>query len=209
MFTGLIERVGKIVRIQPLAPGKKFLISPGKDFETAAGDSVAVDGTCFTVTGRQGDSFWVEVSPESLSRSTIGKQRIGGKVNLERPLRPSDRLGGHFVLGHVDGIGSIKKLAKPAGFLEIEIEAERDLEKYLVEKGSIAVDGISLTINKVKGPVFSLMLIPETLKRTTLAEKKIGDPVNLETDIIGKYVERFLSRDRQGLTKERLREEGF
>ena len=113
------------------------------------------------------------------------------------------------MLGHIDGIGKIKKLSKKSGFQEMEIEASKDLEKYLVEKGSLAVDGISLTINRVSGPVFSIMLIPETLKRTTIGEKKVGTEVNLEADLLGKYVEKFIGKDKKGITLERLREDGF
>jgi len=209
MFTGLIERIGKIARLEPLGDGKIFLIDPGKGFEVSAGDSVALDGACFTVTEKSGNSFRVEVSSESLSRTTFKKKKAGARVNLERSLRLSDRLAGHFVLGHIDGIGKIKKLSKKGGFQEMEIEAPRELEKYLVEKGSIAVDGISLTINRVSGPVFSIMLIPETLKRTTIGEKKVGTEVNLEADLLGKYVEKFIGKDKKGITLERLREDGF
>ena len=211
MFTGLIERAGKIVRVQALAKGKKFLIDPGAEFEVSPGDSVAMDGACFTVVGREGDGFWVEVSGESLSRTTFEKKQAGEQVNLERSLRLSDRLGGHLVLGHVDGMGKIKKLKKSGEFVEIEIEAGKEVSDYLVGKGSVAVDGISLTVNGIKETVFSVMLIPETLKRTGLGAKRVGDTVNLESDIIGKYVARLLKRGRAGggLTLEKLTEEGY
>jgi riboflavin synthase len=211
MFTGLIERVGKIIRVQALAKGKKFLVDPGKEFEVSLGDSVAMDGACFTVVGREGDGFWVEVSAESLSRTTFEKKQSGDKVNLERSLKLSDRLGGHLVLGHIDGAGRVKRLEKSGEFVEVEIEAGKEVSDYLVEKGSVAVDGISLTVNALKGNCFSVMLIPETLKRTGLGAKRTGDAVNLESDIIGKYVARLLKKGRAGgaITLEKLIEEGY
>jgi riboflavin synthase len=209
MFTGLIERVGKILRIQALRKGKKFLIDAGAAFEVSEGDSVALDGACFTVTEKDVDSFWVEVSPESLGRTTFGKKKAGDRVNMERSLKLGDRLGGHMVLGHIDGIGKVKKISNRGEFQEMEIETRRGLEKYLVEKGSIAVDGVSLTVNQVSDLVFSVMLIPETLKRTTLGGKRAGDEVNLEFDILGKYVERLLRNEKKALSLERLQEEGF
>ena len=211
MFTGLIERIGKIVRVQALGRGKKFLIDPGDNFEAALGDSVALDGACFTVVSREGGNFWVEVSSESLARSSFEKKQAGAKVNIERSLRLSDRLGGHLVLGHVDGMGKIRKIQKGADFIEMEIEAPRQAAEFLVEKGSIAVDGISLTVNNLSGANFCILLIPETQKRTTLASKKTGDAVNLEADIIGKYVARLLKKGQgtKGLTFEKLLEEGY
>jgi len=211
MFTGLIERVGKIARVQALAKGKKILIDPGAEFEVSPGDSVAVDGACFTVVSQEGHSFWVEVSGESLSRTTFEKKQAGDQVNLERSLRLSDRLGGHLVLGHVDGMGRIKQLKKSGEFVEMEIESVKEVSDFLVEKGSVAVDGISLTVNGLKGTSFAVMLIPETLKRTWLSAKRVGDKVNLESDIIGKYVARLLKRGRAGgeITLEKLIEEGY
>jgi len=211
MFTGIIERIAKIVRIQPLGKGKKFLIDPGAKLEVSLGESIALDGACFTVVSLEGNNFWVEVSSESLSRTSFDKIQAGDQVNLERSLRLTDRLGGHIVLGHIDGIGAIKRIEQRGEFMEIEIEAPREVAGFLVEKGSIAVDGISLTINALSGQNFSAMLIPETLKRTTLAGKKTGERVNLEADIIGKYVARLLKKDKEakGLTLEKLIEEGY
>lgn len=209
MFTGLIERTGKILRIQPMGRGKKFLIDPGADFEVGLGDSVAIDGACFTVVEKVGNAFAVEVSSESLSRTTFPKKQVGEKVNLERSLRLGDRLGGHLVLGHIDGVGRIKRISRRGEFEELEIEASEAVAKYLVEKGSIAVDGVSLTVNLVSGSVFSVVLIPETLKRTTLGEKRVGAEVNLEADILGKYVEKFLSKGKKALSLEDLQGEGF
>jgi riboflavin synthase len=211
MFTGLIERTGKIIRIQPLARGKKLLIDPGEMFELKLGDSVALDGACFTVVRLEGNCFEVELSPESLEKTTFAGKQPGSKVNIERPLKLSDRLGGHLVLGHVDGVGRIVKARKNGEFVEMEIEAPGELADLLVEKGSVAVDGISLTANALSGSVFSVTLIPETLKRTCLGTKKVGETVNLETDIIGKYVARLLSKKPAsgGLSLEKLREEGY
>jgi len=211
MFTGLIERTGKILRVRPLARGKKLLIDPGDKFELALGDSVALDGACFTVVSREGNYFEVELSSESLEKTTFAQKQPGNKVNLERPLKLSDRLGGHLVLGHVDGVGKIITVRKSGEFLEMEIDAPAEVARLLVEKGSVAVDGISLTANALSGSAFSITLIPETLKRTSIGSKKIGESVNLEADIIGKYVARLLSKGAkpQGLTWEKLREEGY
>ncbi len=208
MFTGLIERVGKIVQLEAGAGGKKFCINAGKDFELNLGDSVSVDGACLTVIKIEGEKFWIEASPETLKKTTLSQKKVGGEVNLERALRLSDRLGGHFVLGHIDGVGRVRKKTRRGEFLELEIEAPSELGKYLIEKGSIAVDGISLTINQVQGNIFSVMLIPETLKRTTISQKKPGDKVNLEADIIGKYVEKLLQKT-PSLTIDKLKEEGY
>ncbi len=211
MFTGLIERTGKIIRVQAMAAGKKFLIDPGAGFEAGPGESIALDGACFTVVERTGDHFWVTVSSESLARTTFGKKSAEGLLNIERALKLSDRLGGHLVLGHVDGVGKVKKISKGAEFVEMEIEAPQEVAQFLVAKGSVAVDGVSLTVNKLEGGMFSVMLIPETLKRTTLSARKTGDEVNLEADIIGKYVARLLKKGQEtrGLTFEKLLEEGY
>jgi len=208
LFTGLIERKGKILQIESQRGGKKFCLSAGKDFELNPGDSVAIDGVCLTVIKIDGEKFWVEASPETLQKTTLSRKKPGEEVNLERALLLSERLGGHLVLGHIDGTGAVRKKTPQGEFLELEIEAPKEVEKYLIEKGSIAVDGISLTINQVRGNIFSVMLIPETLKRTTISQKNPGDKVNLEADIIGKYVEKFLQKA-PGLTIDKLKEEGF
>jgi riboflavin synthase len=144
-----------------------------------------------------------------MARSTLKEATPGRKVNLERALQATDRLGGHFVLGHVDGIGSLKEARREGEYLRVAVAPPPELLRYIVEKGSIAVDGVSLTVNGVDTSGFSLMLIPTTIAQTTLAEKRPGDKVNIETDIIGKYIEKFLAARSSGVTLEKLREEGF
>lgn len=213
MFTGLIETTGKVKEARRRGGMLELAIEPeAQGFELKPGDSVAVDGLCLTVVEWSGSSFQVEVSPESLQRSTLGELRVGARVNLERALRLSDRLGGHLVQGHVDGVGRVEEKRPEGEFVRLEISAPEEILRYLVEKGSVAVDGISLTVNGVSGRRFWVMLIPETLRRTTLGEKAVGRKVNLESDLIAKYVERLLGgrgAGSGGLTLERLREEGF
>lgn len=193
MFTGLIEDIGEIVQI-----GKKensFQLTIAAHFDLSSqeiGASIAVDGVCLTVveTGKQ--KFTVDVSPETLGRTTLQKKKRGDCVNLERALRISDRLGGHLVTGHIDGVGKIQSIEKKENFLIISIEAPQGISPYFIEKGSVGLDGISLTVNKVAGNTFSVNIIPHTARITTIGRKKVGDEINIETDIIGKYVKNFL-----------------
>lgn len=183
--------------------------------EKRIGESIAVNGVCLTAADWKGEVFSADVSSETLSRSNLGRLKIGERVNLERALRLSDRLGGHLVTGHIDGTGKIVKKDRFQGFFRLVIAFPHELGPYIIEKGSIAVDGISLTVNRVEGQTLELMIIPHTASRTTLGEKKTGDEVNLETDLIGKYVVHTLTRQ-QGLSKGAskvdehfLREHGF
>ena len=160
---------------------------------TKIGDSISVSGACLTATTIEGRSFSVDISPETLARSTFGKAKPGDRVNLERALRLSDRLDGHLVSGHIDGTGAIAGRQNFSNAIVIHIEAPESLCRYMIEKGSVAVDGISLTINTCKTSGFSVSIIPHTANQTTIGFKKTGDPVNIETDMIGKYVERFLT----------------
>ena len=217
MFTGLIERVGTVRRVSPRGQSSVLEIafgsSAGDAFDLKTGASVAVDGLCLTATTVTADAFTVDVSRESLSRSTLGAARAGAKVNLERALVFGDRLGGHLVSGHIDAVGRIEGKAADGDFSRVTISAPPEVLALTVEKGSIAVDGISLTVNGVEQDRFWMMIIPETLSRTTLGAKKPGDPVNLETDLIGKYVARLLAprldpqKDEALLKK--LKEEGY
>ncbi|OAG27846.1 riboflavin synthase [Thermodesulfatator autotrophicus] len=211
MFTGIVEGLGKIVKIVPLAKGRRFFILVPFDIsDTKLGDSIAVNGACLTVTTLEGDVFSVDVSPETLKRTTLGSFLVGEKVNLERALRVGDRLGGHLVTGHVDGVGQVIDRREQGDFIFYKIEVPRELSRYLVEKGSIAVDGISLTVNQVKDNVVELAIIPHTAKLTTIGFRKPGDTVNIEVDIIGKYVERLLKPYSQGtVTQEFLKLHGF
>jgi len=194
MFTGLIQEIGTVVIIQRrgtnvLVGVKANLALPGTDL----GDSIAIDGYCQTVVKLEKDIFFVQISPETISRTTAADLKTGQKVNLEPALRLSDRLAGHLVLGHVDGVGEISNIDDDGRFVVIKISAPDDIISLCVEKGSIAVDGISLTVNKVGKNHFEIGIIPHTLDKTTLGFKKVGSKVNLETDIMGKYAFRFLS----------------
>ena len=195
MFTGLIQAVGTIERIETVGPNRRLWIAgPAQEFDSlAAGESVAVDGACLTVEKIVGRRMEMFVSAETLARTTLGSRRAGDPVNLERSLALCDRLGGHFVLGHVDGVGRFLG-AQPRGedfWVQVEVPDQHCLP-YLVEKGSIAVDGISLTIAAVEGNRFSVAIVPYTWQRTTVSERRSGDLVNLEFDLIGKYVVRWL-----------------
>ncbi|MBW2356214.1 MAG: riboflavin synthase [Deltaproteobacteria bacterium] len=191
MFTGIIEGLGTIEAVQ----GRQLAISA--DFEldgTGIGDSIAVNGACLTVVRLDGRRFSVDLSPETAARTTLGRAAVAERVNLERALRLSDRLDGHLVLGHVDGIGTISGRRRQANALLVDIAVPEALARHLIEKGSVAVDGISLTVNRCNAGSFSVSIIPHTAQLTTVGFKPTGSPVNIETDIIGKYVEKFLKR---------------
>jgi riboflavin synthase len=197
MFSGMIEEMGvvKAVTRQPGSVRLAFLAKRILD-ELEVGESVAVNGACLTVTARQSDSFESDLSPETLQRTTLGQLSVGDGVNLERSLRYNGRVGGHLVSGHVDGIGRIRDRKPEGNTLLFSVEVPKELLRYCVAKGSIAVDGISLTINEVGDGVIRVSVIPHTAKATTLGLKQIDSMVNLETDLIGKYVEQLLMPDR-------------
>ena len=193
MFTGIIESLGTLTAIRPEARGKRLVIDSDVLFEgTRPGDSIAVNGACLTAVSLSGHRFEADVSPETLLKTTFGLAKIGDRVNLERALRFSDRIDGHLVSGHIDGMGTIQQRTSVDNAVIIAIGVPGALSRYLIEKGSVAVDGISLTINKCWEGGFEVSIIPHTAKWTTLPKKRQGDPVNIETDMIGKYVERFL-----------------
>ncbi len=193
MFTGLIQDVGQIQAIEPAGGGFRLTISTRLDLGSIkTGDSIAVDGVCLTVVGRSGAAFTAEVSPETLRRSTLASARQGFPVNLETALRMSDPLGGHLVSGHVDGTGEIREVIPEGNSWRYRFQAPRDISRYLIEKGSVAVDGISLTVAECGEEEFTASVIPHTARSTTLGKKKAGDRVNLENDLIAKYVEKFL-----------------
>ncbi len=198
MFTGIVSAIGKIVRIEPLAKGVRLTIAaPALDLtDVAIGDSIAHGGVCLTVISVDGDRYVVEVSKETLD-CTVGLDgSVGeGEVNLEKALRLADRLGGHLVSGHVDGVGEVLKFAPVGESHELVIRAPADLAKYIARKGSITVNGVSLTTNAVRGSEFSINLIPHTLAVTTLRHLHVGARVNLEIDLIARYVERMMSKD--------------
>lgn len=213
MFTGLVEGVGKITETRRLAEGLRLAVAPPFPVEELAlGESVAVSGACLTVVGIRGRAFEVDVSPETLARSTLSGKKMGDQVNLERALRLGDRLGGHLVTGHVDALGVLKKRREGPEHLELSFALPASLAPLVIEKGSIAVDGVSLTVNAVGDQAFTVNIIPYTARDTTLASLKVGDRVNLETDIIGKYVARLLAAyqpAKPGLTEELLARHGF
>lgn len=195
MFTGIIEELGTIKAIRSQSGGIRLSVEGKVVMEgMKTGDSVAVNGACLTVTEFNSSVFSTDVSRETVDKTGIGKLRVGDKVNLERPLRLSDRLGGHLVAGHVDAVGVIRGIINKGDATIFTIEAPKDVSKYLIYKGSVAIDGISLTVNEVQGIRFSVTVIPHTAGVTTLGFKKIGDTVNLEADMIGKYVERFINK---------------
>jgi riboflavin synthase len=193
MFTGIIEDQGIVKNIVKQAQAARLCIESKLPLhEFTLGDSIAVDGVCLTITSLMGKEFIADVSPETLQRTTLGAKRNNSKVNLERALRLSDRLGGHLVTGHIDGIAVIKSMTPVSNALQIDFSAPVHILRNLVEKGSVAIDGISLTVNQCTDLGFNVMIIPYTASHTTLEHKKPGEKVNIENDIIGKYVEKFL-----------------
>jgi riboflavin synthase len=193
MFSGIVEEMGAITVLGKTLAGTKLTILAAIVMgDLKIGDSVSVNGTCLTVISRSDRDFSVEVSPETLSVTTLGLLNPGTPVNLERAVRLNERIGGHLVAGHVDGIGVIRSRHQDANAIILAIEAPQHILRYCVVKGSITVDGISLTINDVNEKGFSVAIIPHTAKVTTLGLKQVNDPVNLESDLIGKYVERLL-----------------
>jgi riboflavin synthase len=194
MFTGLVQDLGRVTVVDATDEGVTLGVRTRLAGELAEGDSVAVDGVCLTATAIADGEFRAEVMHETLRRSSLGEAAAGSDVNLELPLRASDRLGGHIVQGHVDGLGSVRAL-RDEGFARlVEIAAPAELLRYVVEKGSIAVNGVSLTVVDAGPDWFSVSLIPETLERTTLGNAVPGTPVNLEVDVVAKYVEKLVAR---------------
>jgi len=221
MFTGLIETTGEVRRLDRAGEGARVEVAasfPDRGDLTRLGDSIAIDGVCLTVVAvraaGEGHVLTFEASHETLARTTLGARTPGDLVNIERALRLGDRLGGHMVAGHVDGVGRIEHITTRGSTWDLQFQMPAELAPEVVEKGSIAIDGISLTVNSVSAEAFGVTIIPHTGSSTTLVRKREGAAVNLETDIIGKYVLRAVSLrgaapSRGGLTLEALREAGF
>ena len=202
MFTGIIEGLGSVVDIRPSGPGRRLTVDAEFDLrDTKIGDSLSVSGACLTAVTVESRRFQADVSPETLDKTIFQKTKVGDRVNIERALMLSSRLDGHLVSGHVDCMGMIKDRKSAGNSTIITIEVPSSLNPYIIEKGSIAVDGISLTVNHCAHTYFDVSIIPHTGMLTTIGFKKVGEQVNIETDMIGKYVQRFLSHD-QNNTKE-------
>jgi len=195
MFTGIVEELGQVVDIAADGDSARLAVrGPVVTSDAREGDSIAVNGVCLTVVTVAGEVFTADVMAETLRRSSLGVLRAGDAVNLERAAKLGDRLGGHLVQGHVDGVASIVDRQPAEHWEAVRFSLPEGLDRYLVEKGSITVDGVSLTVVAVDGSTFSVGLIPTTLKATTLGHKSVGDPVNLEVDVIAKYVEKLVSQ---------------
>jgi riboflavin synthase len=194
VFTGLVQDLGTITAVDVTADGVRLGVRTTLAGELTLGDSVAVNGVCLTATAIDGEQFSADVMHETLRRSSLAAVAGGANVNLELPLRAGDRLGGHVVQGHVDGVGTVRETREDGFARVVTVEAPADLLRYVVDKGSIAVDGISLTVVETGEDWFSISLIPETLERTNLGAARPGQPVNLEVDVLAKYVEKLVNR---------------
>ena len=197
MFTGIIQAVGRLAQIEAGKEDIRLCIETGKlpMSEVRLGDSIATSGVCLTVTELPGDGFWADVSPETLSLTSLGSKDVGDSVNLETSLTLQTALGGHLVSGHVDGVGQVERIVEDARFWRVTIAAPENLARYIAMKGSICVDGTSLTVNQVEGANFELTIIPQTWEETVFSEYQIGSPVNLEVDVIARYLERLMQYD--------------
>jgi riboflavin synthase len=193
MFTGIVEEVGTVVRVDPASPLQGLIIQADVVLEDARpGDSISVNGTCLTVTSLLSDRFFAGVMPETLRRTNLGELKPGDSVNLERPVLPQTRLGGHFVQGHVDGTGTVKSVTPDGNALSVWIEAPTDLLRYVVEKGFIAIDGASLTVTSVDEHGLGIALVPYTQEHVAAGLVTVGHTVNLEVDVLAKYVEKLV-----------------
>ncbi|SFQ18104.1 riboflavin synthase alpha chain [Geopseudomonas sagittaria] len=217
MFTGIIEAIGSIRAMTPKGGDVRVYVATGKlDLgDVKLGDSIAVNGTCLTAVELPGDGFWADVSRETLTRTAFGDLKVGSPVNLEKALTPTTRLGGHLVSGHVDGVGEIVSRADNARAIQFRVRAPRELAKYIALKGSITVDGVSLTVNAVDGADFELTIVPHTLQETIMADYRSGRRINLEVDLLARYLERLLLGDKaaephaSGISESFLAEHGY
>jgi riboflavin synthase len=195
MFTGIVEDTAKVSRIEYRGQEKKLILElPHHLTEVQLGDSININGVCLTIVQKSEQKVELDLSAETLEKTALGELKEGDQVNLERALKLTDRLGGHIVTGHVDGIGDIVEKREGTGFLQLRVRIPESVSRYVVQKGSIAIDGISLTVNEYQAREIWMTLIPYTIEKTTLGQKRVGDRVNLEADILAKYVEKFLDR---------------
>ncbi|QKT04396.1 riboflavin synthase [Ectothiorhodospiraceae bacterium 2226] len=214
MFTGIIQAVGEVAALEPRGGDLRLRVRSGAlDLgDVALGDSIAVSGVCLTAVELPGDGFWADVSRETLACTTLGALGVGGRVNLEKALTPTTRLGGHLVSGHVDGLGVVVERRPEARSVRFVFEAPRELARYIAGKGSICIEGVSLTVNEVNGTRFGVNIVPHTLAHTTLDALLPGARVNLEVDVIARYLERLLLGEKAaepGITEAFLEEHGF
>jgi len=214
MFTGIIEEIGKISSINPIAGGMRIKISSSKILDdVSVDDSICVSGVCLTAIKIEGDGFWVDAVGTTLDKTTFSQIQLSASVNLERSLKLNDRLGGHFVQGHTNGIGTILEIDKLGENYFLKIKVNESLEKYLIEEGSITIDGVSLTIAELDGSKVGISFIPHTWHNTIIQYKKIGDKVNVETDVLAKYIEKLLGKnganDNINITENWLKELGY
>lgn len=208
MFTGLVQAVGAIEAVATRGTARVLTVAaPWDDYET--GESIACDGVCLTVERFSSGRFEVALGEETLRRTTLGGRGVGHRLHLERALRVGDRLGGHIVTGHVDGVGRVEVSEGSPSFWRLGVVLPAGLERFVVEKGSVCVEGVSLTVNGVSGRRFDVGLVPHTLSVTRLGALRVGDPVNVEVDVLARYVERLLGGGAGGLTRERLVRAGF
>jgi riboflavin synthase len=218
MFTGIIQSVGTVMAMEPTGGDLRLRIKTGQLSldDVALGDSICTNGVCLTVIELPGDGYWADVSVETLDFTTLGALQPGSRVNLEKALTPASRLGGHIVSGHVDGVGEILGLQEDARSIRVEVSAPAELAKYIAHKGSICIDGTSLTVNAVTGNRFELNIIPQTMAETIFGEYRPGSRVNLEVDVIARYLERLVLGDAAAdpgmateLSMETLADNGF
>jgi len=210
MFTGIVEQIGVIASIIRSSHSAKLAIAGNKLFDDVKiGDSVAVNGVCLTVTAVRRNFAEFDLSPETLNNSTFATARIGEKVNLEKALPVSGRLGGHLVTGHIDGVGELRSRVSAGEGLDLYLSVPSGILKYLVVKGSVAIDGISLTLADFRDGLILMSVIPQTLKNTTLGQKSVGDKVNIEVDLISKYIEKHLRGEPKGVTEEMMMRAGI
>ena len=211
MFTGIIAALGKVTTLQPKGGDLSLLIDAGKldCNDVKLGDSIAINGVCLTVVSMQGNQLAFDVSQETIARSSLAGLTTGSQVNLEKALAVGDRLGGHFVSGHVDGLGKVSSIKEVARSWQMAIAVPAELQRYIAEKGSICIDGASLTVNKVTPSGFEVNIIPHTLQETIIKDYQVGSKVNLEVDLIARYLERLLPDQHSKLTPDFLKQHGY